>query len=488
MTDTQEEQNLIYNAIYADGHFEKVRLGELIHKGGAAGKIYMNAGNPNSVVKIFHKKSKSSTNRKKLEAMLLNRPNFPPVVKGGVEYVQIAWPDALLEDENGFCVGYLMPLINMSEAVSLDHLMQKAIRKKLKLSEKYSYRVFAAYNIASMVAALHTCGHYIVDLKPSNVSVYKDTMMVAMVDCDGFSIKGELGRYPAEFVSEEYIYPEGMDLSCEEMGEEQDKFALAVMIFKLLNNGIHPFSGVPRKNDGEMLTIQNRIEQYHYAYGLWPDTYQAPHPYSIHEYFDKKTLEMFERAFVKESIRPTAKEWQEHLHYLMHNLKPCRKDPNHAYFTAKGCGLCVAEERFKETLLGVKKQRETPQMVRGMEISSLSVENLRKNKEEKKIEDTRIRHISYAAIAVYMMFFTFLFKILSPIESLVKEAGLGIQAIITTFVMLGINKALHLGAKKSDLLQNKALTQMLQVYALICTIIALVTIDQIPKGLLELAY
>ena len=127
-------------------------------------------------------------------------------------------------------------------------------------------------------------------------------------------------------------------------------------------------------------------------------------------------------------------------------------------------------------------------MVRGMEISSLSVENLRKNKEEKKIEDERLRHISYAAIAVYMVFFTFLFKILSPIETLIRDAGLGIQAIITTFIMLGINKVLHDAEKKITLFQNKALTQMLQVYALICMIIALVTIDQIPQGLLELAY
>lgn len=102
----------------------------------------------------------------------------------------------------------------------------------------------------------------------------------------------------------------------------------------------------------------------------------------------------------------------------------------------------MAEERFKETLLDVKKQRETPQMVRGMEISSLSVENLRRNKEEKKIEDIRMQHISYAVITVYMLFFTFLFKILSGIEETVREAGLGIQAILTTFVMLGINKAL----------------------------------------------
>lgn len=482
-----ETQPVIYNAIFGDGHFEQVRLGELINKGGAAGKIYAHAGNPLSVAKIFHNKKKSPTNRKKLEAMLLNRPSFPPAVKDGVEYVQIAWPTALLEDEEGFCVGYLMPLINMSEAVSLDHLMQKAIRKKLKLSEKYAYRIFAAYNISSMVAALHKCGHYIVDLKPSNVSVYKDTMMVAMVDCDGFSIQGELGRYPAEFVSEEYIYPEGMDLSCEEMGEEQDKFALAVMIFKLLNNGIHPFSGVPRKNDVEMLTIQNRIEQYHYAYGLWPDTYQAPHPYSIHDYFDKKTLELFERAFVKGQERPSAKEWQEHLRAMMHNLKTCKKDSNHAYFTSKGCGLCVAEERFKETLTGIKKQRETPQMIRGMEVSSLSVENLNRNKAEKKIEDARLKHLSIAIIVVYMLVFTFLFKILSGAEDFIREAGLGIQAIATTFVMMGINTLLHKYAGKLPVFQNRAVTQMLQVYALICIIIALVSINNIPQGLLSLS-
>lgn len=184
------------------------------------------------------------------------------------------------------------------------------------------------------------------------------------------------------------------------------------MIFKLLNNGIHPFSGVPRKNEGEMLTIQNRIEQYHYAYGLWPDTYQAPHPYSIHEYFDKKTLELFERAFVKGGIRPSAREWQEHLHYLMHNFKTCRKDTNHAYFTAKGCGLCVAEERFKETLLDVKKQRETPQMVRGMEISSLSVENLRRNKEEKK--NRRHPHAAYFLCRYYRLYAVFYVSVQNP--------------------------------------------------------------------------
>lgn len=485
MTDTSSGNT--YNAIYTDGHFEVIRLGELINRGGAAGKIYLCADNPNTAVKIFHNKNKSSTNRQKLEAMLHNRPHFPSAVKDGINYVQIAWPDALLEDENGFCVGYLMPFIKMSEAVSLDHLMQKAIRKKLKLSDNYAYRIFAAYNLASMVTALHKCGHYIVDMKPSNVSVYKNNMMVAMVDCDGFSIQGERGRYPAEFVSEEYIYPEGMEQSCDEMGEEQDKFALAVIIFKLLNNGIHPFSGVPRKNDMSMLTIQNRIEQYHYAYGLWPDTYQAPHPYSIHEYFDKKTLEMFEAAFTKGNQRPSAYEWQEHLWKLMHGLKPCKKNPDHVYFTSKGCGLCMAEDKFYHDMHDIKKQKETPETVRGLEVSSLKVENLRKNKEEKQAFDNKMQIISIVSAIVFMLFFTFLYKIIQPFHEEVSDIGLGAQAIASTFIMLGINSLFKKYYDLLPILKNRALTQMFQVYALICIIIAIVSANDIPKNLLSLA-
>ena len=131
----ESNRELIFNAIYADGHFEKVCLGKLINKGGAAGKIYEVENQPKNVAKVFYNLTKSNTNRKKLEAMLLNSPNFPPTIKDGVEYVQIAWPIAILEDDNGFCVGYIMPLINMDKAVSLDHLMQKSIRQKLNLPE-----------------------------------------------------------------------------------------------------------------------------------------------------------------------------------------------------------------------------------------------------------------------------------------------------------------------------------------------------------------
>ena len=52
-----------YNAIFADRHFEKITLGKLLNKGGAAGKVFEIADKPNKVAKIFHERQKSNTNR-----------------------------------------------------------------------------------------------------------------------------------------------------------------------------------------------------------------------------------------------------------------------------------------------------------------------------------------------------------------------------------------------------------------------------------------
>lgn len=481
------EAKQTYNAVYADGSYGKITLGKLVNKGGASGKIYLVEGRPESVVKIFHNTEKSATNRQKLQAMLLNKPNFQPVASGGTEYIQIAWPEALLDDEKGFCVGYMMPLINMDSAVSLDHLMQKAIRKKLNLSEKYAYRIFAANNVASMVTALHKCGHYIIDLKPSNLYVYKDNMLVAVVDCDGFSIKGEKTRYPAEFVSEEYIYPEGMSQTCEEMGEEQDRFALAVIIFRLLNNGIHPFSGTPKDPSAKMLTIQTRIEQYHYAYGLWPDKYQYPHPYSIHEYFNKETLELFERAFTKGSQRPSAYEWQEHLWKLMHGLKTCKNNSTHVYFTSKGCGLCSIENKFNKDLHDIKKQKTDPEKIRGIEVSRLSTEKVREEKELQQAHTLKMQRLFYALCGAYLLLFAFFYKLLLPLQDILQQIGLGIQGLLMLGILIAINRLFKIYSKKFYQLKNKVLSDMLQVYAFIWMLISLVLANDLPRNLFELA-
>ena len=490
-----EEDKQIYHAIYSDGHWENISLGDMINKGGAAGRIYQVKGYPHLVAKIFHNLNKSSSNREKLQAMLLNRPDFSPVMKDGQQftmddghnYVQIAWPEALIENSSGFCVGYLMPLIDLSRAASLDHFMQKAIRRKLKLTEKYEHRLQAAYNLCAMVAALHEKGHYIVDLKPSNIFVYKQSMLVVLLDCDGFSICGEKERYPAEFVSEEYIYPEGMNENCDKMGEEQDKFALAVILFKILNNGIHPFSGVPRKQGFPNLTIQERIEGYHYAYGSWADLYQAPHPYSIHDYFMHSTLELFDRAFVKGMKRPTAAEWEKHLRYLLQNLRQCKKNQNHVYFTSKGCGLCLMEEKFKLDMIERQNLLQTPKTVRGLELDKITPEKVEEEKQQRHKKEVLANYITFFSIIVYLLVFGLSSFILYPLSSILKQLGIGLQIILVVFIMMGIHWLFKSIKSYVPFFRYDFLPLLLKIYAFICLLISIIVVNQVPIEILLLA-
>lgn len=491
----EEHSSKSFSAIFADGYFEKITITEVLNKGGAAGKIFLVKEHPTLVAKIFHSLSKSASNREKLRAMMLNRPSLSPALKNGREdenhhsYIQAAWPEAMLEDENGFCVGYLMPIIDLSRASSLDHFMQKSVRQKLGLSEKYEHRLQIAYNLCAMVTALHERGHYVVDLKPSNVFVYKDSMMISMLDCDGFSILGEHGRYPAEFVSEEYIYPEGMELSCEEMGEEQDKFALAVIVFKLLNGGVHPFSGMPRKSGQIALSIQERIAQNHYAYGSWADMYQSPHPYSIHEFFHKDTLELFDRAFMKgqKLPRPSAIEWGDHIRELLKNLKECKKDPSHSYFTSKGCGLCMIEEKFKNNLGEIQKQLQTPKTIRGVDIEKISPERAEQEKSKKRKKIIHLNRLGTFFIFAYIIFWAVLHKIAAPFFENLKAIGLGGISLLLISIMFGLNLVFKKLSQKLPILRNPLVPQMLQVYALIFILISLFILKLIPLELFMLA-
>ena len=83
----ENNEQQIYNAIYGDLTWEQISLGEMINKGGAAGRIYRVNGHPEMVAKIFHNINKSSTNREKLQAMLLNRPSFSPAMKDGKQFM-----------------------------------------------------------------------------------------------------------------------------------------------------------------------------------------------------------------------------------------------------------------------------------------------------------------------------------------------------------------------------------------------------------------
>jgi len=345
----------------ADGGTRRLRLGELIHKGGGAGRICALQDDPRTVVKLYHEPAKAAHYAPKIAAMLERPPDLPAIERDGRRYVQLAWPTALVEDASGRFAGFTMPFIDLSRADSLDTLLVKALRSHRGLPENYAYRVFAAQNVASMVTELHRLGHHVIDLKPQNFSVYKDNMYVAVVDCDGLSIAGGDGRrFPGHQFTDGYRAPEAArkGLAPEELGEAQDRFALAVVLFQLLNNGIHPFQGVPLRRGLELGTEQERINAWRYPYGPRANGVQGPAPASIHETLEDGTLELFRRAF-EGRHRPSARAWRDHLRGLIEGeaLQRCYANPAaHAHFS-KGCGLCRLDARIRETAKAAKAHR-----------------------------------------------------------------------------------------------------------------------------------
>jgi len=190
------------------------------------------------------------------------------------------------------------------------------------------------------MAELHALGHHMIDMKPINLRFYPEAWYMAILDTDGFSINGPR-RLPARQFSDEYIAPEARGKLPESLGVEQDLFALATIIFRLMNNGLHPYQGVDTGN--YPTTLQERIFAGLFAYGQRKHPNVKPAPASLHGYFEDATRTLFDRAFQTNQPRPTSAEWRDHLNGLITNktLVKCATDPlNHAHFS-KGCGLCA---------------------------------------------------------------------------------------------------------------------------------------------------
>lgn len=330
---------------------DKVRhliLGKLIKSGGA-GSVYLLPGAPAQVAKLYHPHLDRAANRRKLEAMLELSPELPDQLENGKRYVQIAWPQAAVFDGQGGFAGFVMPLLDMAQTAELEQIMQERQARAAGLPTGLGPKLTLAANLAAVIDALHQQQHYVVDLKPVNLRFYRDSLYIAMLDCDGFSIQGHAERFPAEQFTADYLAPEfqrkGMPAGTE---MAQDRFALAVVIFQLLNFGIHPYSG--RAANAQAPTdIPGRIRDGYYAYGVKRHKSMAPNATSGHALMPPELRAMFDRAFSPspKAVRPSAADWALLLRgYAQRSggkLVVCAANAEHQHFAGLGCAACARE-------------------------------------------------------------------------------------------------------------------------------------------------
>lgn len=316
---------------------------------GATATIYEAEENGKKfAAKIFHDVKKIDI--KKIEAMIKNKPKKSSMKIDGINYMQYAWPLKFTNNQDGQINGFLMPLVDLSNSFSLDCYYDKVLFSKLKSANEVAltFKIAIAKNLATVVADLHKDKNYFIDLKPQNIRVTKGTHAITLLDCDGFSINDKNGsRYPADLISTDYIAPEvtNNNLLPSKLGEEQDLYALAVIIFQLMNGGTHPFQGILSRSLSSNTNDQKAAKGY-YPHGIAKHSLIKPRPNSVHETWLNETRELFDLAFTgKPNERPAALKWSKHFESLFKNklIVRCDKYPkelSHLRFKSMPCPLC----------------------------------------------------------------------------------------------------------------------------------------------------
>lgn len=344
-----------------EGKEEEIALeGPLLGRGGEA-SIYTVAGRPAAAAKIYH--NPSDEHAAKLAAMLAAPPVAPP--QPG-QHVPLAWPiGRLLElGEDGRVIGYLMPRIDNAHLIW--EIYNPGVRREVSPHFHHGSLLRTARNLAAVIRAVHECGYVIGDLNESNVLVTSQAQ-VALIDVDSFQAPGHDRLYRCRVGRPEYSPPElqGVAFADVDRLPQHDAFALAVLIFQLLMQGIHPFAG-RCAGDGEADSIAARIAagNWPYAWLANPSIEPSPHappwfalPPSVQELLRR----CFEDAHAEPDLRPSAAQWQHALEEAEHELTTCPRDSTHLYHRRLDrCPWCGLPSAFRSpsTTLRPRKSEE----------------------------------------------------------------------------------------------------------------------------------
>ena len=262
-----------------------------------------------------------------------------------------AWPIGIIQ-ENGTNVGFAMPLFDTSKFLSLDHFYDNILKSSVKDKNLLALPNLGLLckNLANLMAEFHKHKIYLIDVKPQNIAVNLENNKITFLDCDGFSIRGNNGKvFAADLISTDYIAPEVINnkLLPSKLGEKQDLYALSVLIFQILNRGLHPFSGRTVAKGNNINTNDEKAAAGLFAYGKELSNRIKPHKSSLHEFWPDNLRYSFDKTFI-DGKRLTALAWSK-VFSEIENKKAyarCSRYPNeasHIRFKGKECMHCFTE-------------------------------------------------------------------------------------------------------------------------------------------------
>ncbi|MCM0592694.1 MAG: tetratricopeptide repeat protein [Gloeotrichia echinulata DEX184] len=311
---------------------EILNLSVSLGRGGEA-CIYAVPSDGNLVAKVYHKPTLAHAY--KLQAMLANPPENPTANLG---HISIAWPQDLLLTTDGSerIIGFLMPRIRGMRPI-IDFYNPRTRRQHCPLFN-YQYLLRTARNLATAFVALHARGYCIGDVNESNILV-SDTALVTLVDTDSFQVSEPDSQivYRCPVGKPEFTPPELQNKIFAQYDREisHDLFGLGVLIFQLLMEGTHPFSGI-FQGAGEPPPYEARIAAGHFTYSQqrqvpYIATPIAPPWEILHPRLQELFVRCFEHGHNNPQLRPSAENWLSAIGEAEDNLVTCSVNPQHRY-------------------------------------------------------------------------------------------------------------------------------------------------------------
>lgn len=322
---------------------------------GGEGAVYRLTAYPERVAKIYRQDAES--HRQKIEAMV----SLSDAVEARPTLRNVAWPLAALyaDPQATAFVGFGMRAVD--RAFGMDELYEYPAPAGMSVSmaEKVDYLI----GLAGVVDELHSLGQVVGDFNDNNLAMTRVGGQVALVDVDSFHATIGGRTYRCEVCMSGYMAPELIravrgttfrDCPGPTFTKQTDRFSLAVHVFRMLFNGVHPYHCVgavgPRGSVRAPLPLEKRVEQgsspfFKKAVGVAAPAF-APRLEDFPDYLQ----ELFRQAFVDgradPDCRPTAAQWKKALTRYRGELSPCRADAAHGYARgAPSCPYCAADRR-----------------------------------------------------------------------------------------------------------------------------------------------
>lgn len=327
----------------------KEKIGE-----GGEGIIY-STNKENTAIKIYNDSSRTKFKEDKLRKMLqlTNTKNF-------------CWINSLVfnDQDNKEFVGYAMRLIDSTKykplSQSVLRLSSESLYKNVYLDWTRESLVRVCVKICQSVAFAHENNIIIGDLNKNNIMVnierFKDPVLY-FVDCDSLQYEG----YPCTVYNRLFVDPKIYEEQCTDdpdfskflRTEENDLYALAVMLFNILMLDTPPYGGAGVSDANLLEAIKNHNFQFRNSVNnsSGKDAPDGPGR-MIWNNMDSKVKSLFIRVFAQgEYVYP--KEWIRVLNGYITQLKKGKlsndiypnkyldlnpDSGNYKYFKCESCG------------------------------------------------------------------------------------------------------------------------------------------------------